>query len=99
MDHITDKSRKTLYRLTKEASLPDYVKQHEIQDNLEDYPNSCFADSIKREYPIHTKGDTFLSAAYMKKEAKVEPFVKERLKEAIQLWNIEDDLKTLKEEA
>lgn len=96
MDHVSDKSHKFLYRLMKEASLPDWVMEHEVPENLDECENTCFADTVDREYPIHTKADTYLSAAYAK-EASLRPDVEDRLNKAVKLWNLQDEINKLEQ--
>ena len=92
MDHLTDNSGKLIYQLTKEANIPEYVYDHTLDDK-DELPDSYFADSVHRLYPIHSKADTFLSAALsMKTAGDLRPDVKQVLNEAVELWGVKDDL-------
>lgn len=92
MDHYTDNTKKVIYQMHKEASLPKYAQEHDLIDTSE-LPDSAFADSISREYPIHTKADTFLSAVYLNKTAAdAKPYVKSALENAIDIWGVREDV-------
>lgn len=93
MDHLQDNLKKNIYRLHKEGSLPDYVGEYSQEDSSNE-PSHIFADRVKREFPIHTKADTFLSAVYAKEASEEIPSdVKHRIDQAVEFWNINSDLK------
>ncbi len=92
MDHLSDTSYKTLHKLMKEASMPDFVMDHVIPSR-DELDSNDFADTVHRKFPISTKADTFLSAAYAHKTAEeLQPHVRQRLNQAVRMWGLRDDL-------
>jgi len=92
MDQYADNTKKILYLLQKEAKLPKYAAEHKL-DDLSDLPSSAFANPITREYPVHTKEDTFLSAVYLNKTAEcAEPYVTYAVDHAVDVWGIKEDV-------
>jgi len=92
-DHIHDKSLANLVKLAQCVELPEYVKTAEVNDpeDLKELPKEAFADPSHRLFPIHTKADTWASAAYFYKYGSAlsgRALIEEMLKKAIDLWDI-----------
>jgi hypothetical protein len=97
MDFITDHNPSSLYSVFNTLDteeIPEYVKQAN-QMNEEDVAglrSIAFADILNREFPIHTKEATWLSAAYAKGLDGIRPKVYERIKAAAKKHGISEDL-------
>jgi hypothetical protein len=101
MDHISDKNNSMLYKLAKSVELPEFVADHEQMTEKEasSLSRDCFADRVKKQYPIHTEADTWLSVAYYSKYASArDTEIEEKLKKAVSFWGIEDSMVNLKNE-
>lgn len=79
MDILEDTSHLTLYKIAKSVGLPDYVKKAEVEttEDVEGHSDGLFADSYNRRFPIDSKANTWLSAAYFAKTAEDESYVPE----------------------
>jgi hypothetical protein len=92
MDHTKDKNKSELYKIhTKLGEFPDFVKNASIseEEDVKFLPSTAFASPLQRLYPIHTKEDTWLSAAYFEKSASKDPQTQKALEDACEFWNIE----------
>jgi hypothetical protein len=107
MDSIKDRSFRTLTKIANRigvSNVPSYVGEHTPCDEkrASTLCDSEFADSIGREYPVITKADTWLSAAYyLDKHAEdgVEDCdVWGAIKSAAALWGAGEDIKKLEED-
>jgi hypothetical protein len=67
MDFVNDRNPKAIYLADHLVGMPDYVKAASwVQpEDVADLADIAFANSGKREFPIHDKQATWLSAAYM----------------------------------
>lgn len=80
---------------------PKYVMTKTAHEKSEDLPRTSYAYPEEQQFPIHTKADTWLSAAYFsQKQADLPKTAKDRIKSMIHkgadLWNIpEDQLKKI----
>lgn len=103
-DHFTDKNLTLFYEISQQIRLPDFVKKAKIDDPSTKFLNpSSYADPVSLVFPCHTKADTFLSYAYFLKTAnKILPakrsFIQKNLDKFAALWNIEQEIKNLKED-
>jgi hypothetical protein len=91
VDQITDKNHAELYKLLSTVEAPEFVKEAALSDEEDkaSLPKTAFADSLNRLYPIHTKADTWLSAAfYYKQASKRDETVEKQLEKAAQLWDV-----------
>lgn len=100
MDITSDSSYSILYGICK-AGAPDYAMKSDAttKEAASEIPDSLFADSFNRRYPIHSKGATWMSAAYFAKTAEkdgyapvVRDFVEARIKEAAARYGISKDV-------
>lgn len=99
MDVIKDNSRRTLIAISEEQGLPDYVRELEVLDKeaAEELEDDLFADLARRQFPLDSAGNTWLSAAYFKrnggsfKRAEAE-FIQDRIKMAATIHEIRDDV-------
>lgn len=94
MDHIADKNLTVFHQIRSQHDLPDFVKSAKIDhDVIDSLPPSSFADPATRQFPCHTRADTFLSYAYFLKSANDIPKhrrtgVWERLRKRAHHWAI-----------
>lgn len=75
---------------------PKYVLTKTAHEKSEDLPRTSYAYPEEKKFPIHTKADTWLSAAYFsQKQANLPKNAKDRIKGMIHkgadLWNIPED--------
>lgn len=83
MDILKDKNRSKLFFLKQNIDFPEYVDLPAIEKLAGAYdksvrqevadtrlPANSFADTVAKEYPIDSKGDTWLSMAYYNNFAK-----------------------------
>lgn len=99
MDQVTDNSRRTLLAIADEHPLPEYVGQVELlekeaADQLED---NLFADSARRQFPLDSPGNIWLSAAYFARgrdqlRPNTAAFVEGRIKTAAKIHGIAEDV-------
>lgn len=71
MDSITDNSLRTLWGIVKTAGTPDYVKEGTLVGEKEAsaLPDTSFADTVNRRFPLVDKANTWASAGYFAKTA------------------------------
>jgi hypothetical protein len=70
MDHVADVNLTTFHQISQLHKLPDFVKSAAIdRDAIAQLPPTAFADPAHRQFPCHTRADTFLSYAYFLKNA------------------------------
>lgn len=80
--------------------LPTYVQDgdtgSEKKASLED---ECFADPVVRRFPIHSRAHTFVSAAYLAKQASREeaPDLYDAIDKRASIYGISDDIKAVRE--
>ena len=87
MDIINDGSHSVLVSISDNYGLPEYVKKAEdifTKEASDKLPVSLFADQVNRRYPIGSKADTWLSAAYFAKTAGEDGYSK-AMKESVRL--------------
>ena len=105
MDITHDGPHAVLIQINDKYGLPDYVKKAEdvfLQENVDKLPDRLFADPVNRRYPISSKADTWLSAAYFAKTAEDDgynPMLKDVIRDTIKgaacIYGIEDDVKSI----
>lgn len=97
MDFIADQSGRHLLRLSELwPDEPAYVKNCSLaEEDIKKLTRHQFADSARREFPIHTPGHTFLSYAYCKSAGISNPNLLQSILKAGDLHRIEADLKKL----
>ena len=78
MDSTTDNSFRTLWGIMKTAGTPDYVANGALVDasDAAALPNSVFADSVNRRFPLTDRANTWASAGYFAKTASAEGYSK-----------------------
>ena len=72
MDSTTDHSFRTLWGIVKAAGTPpDYLVNGALVDekDAEDLPDTSFADTVNRRFPLTDKANTWASAGYFAKTA------------------------------
>ena len=100
MDSTTDNSFRTLWGILKTAGTPDYIVDGAIVDekDAEALPDTCFADRVRRRFPITDKANTWVSAGYFAKTASDEysktmhDIVLSRIKRAADVYGIGKDV-------
>ena len=101
MDILEDTSHLTLYKIAKSVGLPDYVKKAEVETpvDVENHSDGLFADSFNRRFPLDSKANTWLSAAYFAKTAEDESYVpavraavEDAIKQAADAYGIRKDV-------
>ena len=72
MDITDDTLHSTMMRVCRDGRAPDYVLDSRPMDKeaAAKLPDALFADRVNRRYPIDSKADTWLSAAYFAKTAQ-----------------------------
>jgi len=95
-DHVSDTNNATLYQISQEVNLPEFVKEASLPDadSLKDLPPAGFAYPEMRRFPIHTKADIWLSAAYLHKSASaLSPCtfqgIQAAVESAAELWGVD----------
>jgi hypothetical protein len=95
-DQVSDTNNATLYQISQEVNLPEFVKEASLpdSDSLQTLSPDCFAYPELRRFPVHTKADTWLSAAYLHKSATtMSPCtykgVRAAVEEAAAFWQID----------
>ena len=102
MDSTTDNSFRTLWGIVKAAGTPpDYVVNGALVDekDAEALPDTSFADSVHRRFPVTDRANTWASAGYFAKTAsdmgysKIErDIVESRIKRAAHVYGIDNDV-------
>ena len=94
-DQYDDKSLQTYMKLASVIVMPEFVKTASVAniDDVRSLPSDAFADSTNRKFPLHTKHDTYLSAAYFSKVAgEYDPVKREQvvsnINNAMHVWGI-----------
>lgn len=85
MDITEDNLHATLYHVCKDGA-PDYVKKSAMltKQASADLPDALFADRTNRRYPIDTKANTWLSAAYFAKTAGDDNYSSKTMKDYVE---------------
>ena len=104
MDSTTDNSFRTLWRFTKLAGMPDFLKEAAFVDakDAASLPDSSFADVVHRRFPLTDRANTWASAGYFAKTAGEYGYSQEehenvlyRINRAAKLYGIEKDVNDL----
>ena len=97
MDFVTDQNNKPLYLADQLAGLPEYVKTASPieTDQLAALQPNAFGDPAVREYPIHTKAATWLSACYALGTGREDEALWGTLNKAAAFHGITEDLTAL----
>jgi len=95
IDYARDKNNAEFYKLHKMNEIPSFVKEAHLMEEgqLTKLAGSQFADSVMRMFPISSKAETWLSAAYMTKQAAegeyIRPDVQNALDSACELYGLD----------
>lgn len=92
LDQFTDTRHRLLSEIVDDR--PDLVPRYKTAslDTQETLPESAFADSDRRRFPIHTAEHAVLSKLYAEKQASVvPPSVAERIDTALTLYGVNGD--------
>lgn len=103
MDIIHDNSRRRLVKLASivgEDNLPEYVLNYTVPEakTASALLDTEFADPAKRQFPINSAGDTWMSAGYYlldKNSVAEDDYVFNTIKQAAEVWGIINDLNNL----
>lgn len=97
LDQVKDVNHSELYRILKDINAPEFVKEAAMTDeeDTKELPGTSFADPSRRLYPLHTKADTWMSAAFFYKHASDNKQVEDRILKAASMWEVDvDSIKT-----
>jgi hypothetical protein len=99
MDILKDNSRRTLIAISEENQLPHYVDDLEVLDKeaAAKLDDELYADIARRQFPVDSAGNTWLSAAYFKRNGssfKVAEadYIEDRIKLAADIHGIRPDV-------
>ena len=101
MDSTTDNSFRTLWGILKTAGTPDYIVEGSLVDekDAEALPETSFADTVRRRFPLTDKANTWVSAGYFAKTASEcgysaaqRDMVLSRIKRAAAIYGISKDV-------
>ena len=95
-DQVDDINNSELMQLNHDLPLPEFVKQASVvsSEDISSMDSSNFADVRNKKFPICSKADTWLSAAYFQKRAADnadDAAVGARLRDACSLWGVDWD--------
>jgi hypothetical protein len=95
VDQVSDLNRAVFYQLSREFTIPEMVKEAAFAtaDDVAQLPASAFADPQRRQYPMHTPADAWLSWAYFQKQAANytddrRTIIKAAIDRGMQLWQL-----------
>ncbi len=89
MDQQRDITHRTLYNILQERpGIEPLIKQASVGVSLDNLPNSAFADTYNRAYPVDTPANTAMSLAYAIKTADLAPHVSSNLSRAAEIYGI-----------
>lgn len=89
MDQQQDFTHKTLYNILQERpGIEPLIKHASVGVSLDDLPNSAFADTYNRAFPIDTPANAAMSLAYATKTAELAPHVSRNLGRAAEIYGI-----------
>lgn len=89
MDQQRDYTNKTLYSILQERpGIEPLIKQASVGVPLDDLPDSAFADTHNRAFPIDTPANAAMSLAYATKTAELAPHVSVNLGRAAEVYGI-----------
>lgn len=101
MDFVKDQNPKPIYLADALIGLPDYVKTASqiTPDDLVDLADVAFGVPSLREFPVHTKEATWLSAAYAMGAGTwaADAHLEQTIRKAARLHEIEPDLQKLED--
>jgi len=91
-DRTSDTNNSELYKIRERLDMPEFVKCASLDTKpITELPSASFADPATRTFPINTKAETWLSAAYFAKQASEgSADVRQRLADAVEFWGIEN---------
>lgn len=94
VDQFRDPSFALLVNLTKDRpALVERIKEAEVHtEELESLPETAFAWPEKRAFPIHSREHTAMSRVYRENIRQVPPSVDQALKEACEIYGLEEEL-------
>jgi len=99
MDQLTDNSHRVLIAIADERELPEYVNQLDLleKEAASQLDDELFADIARRQFPLDSQGNTWLSAAYFVRgrddfKPKTAEFIEGRIKAAASIHGIADDV-------
>jgi hypothetical protein len=101
MDFVKDQNPKPIYLADELVGLPEYVKTASqiLPDDLVNLADVAFGVPSLREYPVHTKEATWLSAAYAMGSGAwhADAHLEQTVRKAAALHEIEPDLQKLED--
>ena len=97
MDYLEDSSRRILHAIDKAAPGANIVKVAEActSDDTAKLPPQSFADIVGRQFPVHTKEATILSAAYAAYNG-ANSAIQDRITKLACFWECEEEVKRVR---
>jgi hypothetical protein len=102
MDVLRDNSRRTLIAIAEEQQVPDYVWEQDVYEKeaAAELEDELFADIARRQFPVDSAGNTWLAAAYFKRngssyKAAEANYIEDRIKLAADIHGIREDVDAL----
>ena len=100
MDFLTDQNPLPFYKAASAELFPDFAAENWTQPaDVENLPRTAFADPARREFPVHTKVATLLSAIYaagvplyVPDQAGDQAHIMEAIKSAAEVHGISEDV-------
>lgn len=96
LDQVRDSNQAGMFQLHTVLEFPEFVKEaiQATSADIQELDSNCFAWPAKRMFPVHTKQDTWLSAAYLHKFGSelaehTRAGAEEVLEKAAKYWGIE----------
>ena len=100
---FNDPSNRKLYHAFKNFQVPEYVANAPAEKTFEKLGSEWFADQGRRQYPVGTKADTWMSCvSFVQDKGSMEPWrartIESRLIKEAMAWGIEEDFKPVEKE-
>ena len=101
MDFVKDQNPKPIYLADSLVGLPEYVKDASqiMPEDVKDLADAAFGNPGLREFPVHTKEATWLSAAYAMGSGQwqADLHLEQTIRKAAALHEIDADLQKLED--
>lgn len=98
MDFVTDNNPVGLWKVDALVPAPAYVESAEVitKEATTSLASVAFANPLKREFPVHTKAATWLSAAYFYGSGFSQPKIEAAITKAATLHGIAEDVERIR---
>ena len=97
MDFVKDKSGRHLLHLSEVVGqVPDHAKEASVHDDaFENLASHEFADPVRREFPIDSRGHVYLSYGYIKSAGVQDKYIIAGVRAAADRFGMKEDLDAL----